>query len=491
MKTRWLAYAVALSALMLFGYACKKGGGSGVTYLTVLQVSPLKTRAPMSRSKPAVGFQVDAPIDAATLSTDTFFVTDPQGSKMVGELALDEDDPSVVVFKPDEPLEVITTFTATITTELAAYGWSDSRRGLRMGVQDPRREWGLSEWIESTGTGRSDDQRIVVDAESNAIAVWEFTNELTGSNPPTGIWSSPLHASRPLGSARTDRRRRRRLAQAVLGGRCGGQRVLRLGGREERRKSGIHHLDESVRGRCRAGVRRNAFRPACCLRSGQPSQPTPTATRSRFGSSWSFPATTAGRPRATLRARHGLGRERAIDTMPTRSVPAVVDVQDGRGPQRDRDLGRDAPGRRTAADGEVLWANRYVAGQGWETARPIKSDPETRSRERAPRASAKTARRTWSGSSTATRRPLRSSSGAKTSGASSMRRGSNWDSTDWGEPSAHRQRRRGRQARAGHRRGRDRASPMRSGRRTTTSSRTTSRTSTPTATRRGPAGAHP
>ncbi len=57
MKSRWLAYAVALGALMMFGYACKKGGGDGATYLTVLQESRPWKVAPTSRSKPASAFR--------------------------------------------------------------------------------------------------------------------------------------------------------------------------------------------------------------------------------------------------------------------------------------------------------------------------------------------------------------------------------------------------------------------------------------------------
>ena len=141
MKSRWLAYGVALGALMMFGYACKKGGGDGATYLTVLQVSPLEGRTDV-QVETRIGFQVDAPIDEDTLSDDTFFVTDPQGTKVVGELALDEDDPSVVVFRPAEPLEVITTFDRDDHHRAGRDGWSDSPRGLRMGFQDPRRRMG-------------------------------------------------------------------------------------------------------------------------------------------------------------------------------------------------------------------------------------------------------------------------------------------------------------------------------------------------------------
>jgi hypothetical protein len=97
------------------------GGVGGAAYLTVLQVAPLEGRNDV-QLEARIGFQSDAPIDDATLSDDSFYVANPRGAKVAGELALDEDDASVVVFKPAEPLEVITTFTATITTELAATG---------------------------------------------------------------------------------------------------------------------------------------------------------------------------------------------------------------------------------------------------------------------------------------------------------------------------------------------------------------------------------
>ena len=188
MNTRWLAYASALVALMVFGDACK-GGSGGVTYLTVLQESPEDERTDV-QVETRIGFQIDAPIDEDTLRSDTFFVEDSNGTRVQGVLSIDDDDPSVAIFNPDDSLDVITTYTATITTELAATGGATLEEDFTWQFMTLDAEWGTSEWIEPSGVGRSDDQRIVVDRQSNAIAVWEFTPELTGSNPPTGIWSS-------------------------------------------------------------------------------------------------------------------------------------------------------------------------------------------------------------------------------------------------------------------------------------------------------------
>jgi hypothetical protein len=389
---------LALSALMVAGYACK-GGGSGVTYLTVLQESPEDGRTDV-QVETRIGFQVDAPIDEATLSSDSFSVTDPQGAELVGTLELDEDDPSVVVFTPDEPLDVITTFTATITTELAATGGATLEEDYDWEFRTLDSEWGISEWIEPTGNGRSDDQRVVVDAQSNAIAVWEFTTTLTGSNPPTGIWSSRYTRvnlwSPPEqidagdgGSLKPD------LAVDGAGnGFCVWEERKNDGSQERNIWANRYEVDQSwgTPERIQASVL-PSLRPNVAADS--------EGNAIAIWVELEFPSNLQVVRSRRYEQGTGWTLNEAIDERPTPSVPESVDVQmDGDGnaiaiwAERALPAGvcsltitttclvsADCPVDETCrrdGNGEVLWANRYVPGVGWETARPIKGDPNTR-----------------------------------------------------------------------------------------------------------------
>ena len=67
---------------MVFGVACKGGGGSTVgEFITILRTSPPDENT-MVNVDARIGFQVsdEAIIDPDTLNGDTFFLTDPDGN---------------------------------------------------------------------------------------------------------------------------------------------------------------------------------------------------------------------------------------------------------------------------------------------------------------------------------------------------------------------------------------------------------------------------
>ena len=398
MYSRWLAYASALIALVVFGYACKGGGGDGTVYLTVLQESPEDERSDV-QVETRVGFQIDAPVDQATLSSETFFVSGPGGTTVEGVISIDEDDPSVVIFKADAPLDVITNYTATITTELASTGGANLEEDYEWGFKTIDSAWGLSEWLESTGIGRSDDQRIVVDGQSNAIAVWEFTNELTGSNPVTGIWSNrytrvDLWGQPEQIDAGDGGSRKPALAADGAGNAfCVWEERKSDGSQEATIWTNRYEVDQGwgTPERLQASVL-PSLRPA--VAADQDGNAVAVWVELEFPSN-----------NQVIRARRyeqgsGWTVNEAIDQMPTPSVPGAVDVQmDGDNnaiaiwAERTLPAGvcsvtitttcllnTDCPVDETCrrdGNGEVLWANRYVPGEGWETARPIKGDPNT------------------------------------------------------------------------------------------------------------------
>jgi len=427
MNTRWLAYPLALVALMVFGYACK-GGGGGVTYLTVLQESPEDERTDV-QLETRIGFQIDAPIDEATLTGDTFFLEDPNGTRVVGELSLDDDDPSVAIFNPDDALEVITTYTATITTELASMGGATLEEDFTWEFMTLDSEWGVSEWVEPSGVGRSDDQRIVVDGQSNAIAVWEFTPELAGSNPPTGIlasrytrvdlWGPP----EPIDAGDGGSRKPSLAADDAGNAFCVWEERKSDGSQEATIWANRYEVDQGwgTPERLQDGVL-PSLRPEVAA--------DPAGNAIAIWVELDFPSNLQ-----VIRARRyepdsGWGMNAPIDAVPNTSVPSTTAVQmDDSGNAialwTERTLTVPEGG-----SGEVLWANRYVAGEGWETARLIKSDPATRAESARLSLSANgEAHVVWiqyvDNPGNQTRNDIWSVRYAP---------GSNWDSTDWTEP---------------------------------------------------------
>ncbi len=196
MKSRWLAYSLLLVGWLSIGYACKGGGGGGGEFIMVLNTSPEDGRNDVQLES-RVGFQIDATIDPATLTNDTFYVTDSQGTRIAGTLAIDEDEPDVAVLTPAEPFLVIASFTATITTGLASSRGATLEQNFEWQFTTLDSAWGVSEWIEQIDTGSSSRAQVVVDEQSNALAVWEY-NEPTGTSiwanhyTRVGLWEEPV-----------------------------------------------------------------------------------------------------------------------------------------------------------------------------------------------------------------------------------------------------------------------------------------------------------
>jgi hypothetical protein len=184
MKSRWLAYSFALLGLMLFGAACKGEGEAVGAFLEVLQTSP-PDRSTATQVETRIGFQIDASIDPATLTDANFFVTHSEGTRVVGALAIG-DEPSIAVLTPDEPLSVITDYTATITTGLSSSGGVTLEQDFIWRFMTLDSEWGETEWVEEPPTGSSSKQQIAIDGQSNALAVWEHSSDPAGSS----IWAN-------------------------------------------------------------------------------------------------------------------------------------------------------------------------------------------------------------------------------------------------------------------------------------------------------------
>jgi hypothetical protein len=369
MKSRGLACALALFGLMSFGYACKGDGGDGGGFITVLQVSPEKNRTDVQVAT-RIGFEIDASIDPDTLTNETFFVTDSDGVRVEGALAIG-DEPSIAVLTPDLPLDVITSFTATITTELSSSSGATLEEDFQWKFETLDAAWGESEWIEPfDSANKSSEQEIAVDEQLNAIAVWE-------SDDGTGIH---IHANR--------------YTRVDLWGEAG--RISDGNG-------------DSTNPKVALDAAGNGFAVWERKEEGSSIRNIWTNRYDVVDGSWGTPAllqtgdVTAARVPAVAADPAGnaiavwIQRDTATDNEVVRAIRYEADT----GWANEVTIGEPGliiAGARTAVgmddDGNaiavwdpavgaagagtrVLWANRYTTGLGWEGVTPIKSDEST------------------------------------------------------------------------------------------------------------------
>lgn len=66
-----------------------------------------------------IGFRTNAPIDPASLTSETFFLTDDQGTRVPSDVFTGE-EPDIGELRPDAPLAAITSFTVTVKAGLAS-----------------------------------------------------------------------------------------------------------------------------------------------------------------------------------------------------------------------------------------------------------------------------------------------------------------------------------------------------------------------------------
>ncbi|MGB5696611.1 MAG: Ig-like domain-containing protein [Polyangiales bacterium] len=368
MTSRWLAYSSAFLALMALGAACKGGGGPEVTFLEVLETSPVEGSASV-QVETRIGFRINAPIDPATLTGDNFFVTDSDGTPVQGALAIDE--PDTAVLTPDEPLNVLTTYTATITTGLSSPGGAMLEQDYDWQFTTLDSAWGVSEWLEQVSTGLSSRPQVAVDAQSNALAAWEY--EVVDG---TGIWANRYTRVDLWGEP-----------EQIDDG-SGGAAKPRLAADDA--GNGFVVWEQTTPGTSIVNIWTNRYTvgegwgtPAL-LQNGEVTQArSPAVAADPAGNAiavW-VQREMSGTNQVVWAIRYepgtGWGTAAPIDDMPTPTAGEVTAV------------GMDDDGNAIAvwarptvptAGGrsEVLWANRYTAGLGWETATLIKPDSETR-----------------------------------------------------------------------------------------------------------------
>lgn len=362
MNSRWLAYRLMLLGLMSLGFGCKgDGGGDAVTTLTVQQTSPTAGQTDVVVDT-RIGFQIDAPIDPNTLTNDTFFVTDSEGTRVEGTLAIG-DEPSIAALTPNEPLAVLTSFTATITTGLRSSNGAMLEEDFDWTFTTLDSAWGESEWLESIGTGTSSKPDIVVDAQRNAMAIWAY-----GESSGTSIWANRYTRIELWGAPEP--------IDAGTGLATDPQLAADAAG------NGFAVWQDGSPGDARIWTNRYAVDQGWgtpeLLQDGEVTRArTPSIAADPDGNAiaiWVQLDMVSNREVVWARRFEpgaGWGAAGAIDELPPSTFSAGQLTA----------LGMDADGnaialwtRPAAPPGDVIWANRYTPGAGWGTAEVINAD---------------------------------------------------------------------------------------------------------------------
>jgi hypothetical protein len=339
-----------------------------VTFLEVLETSPVEGSASV-QVETRIGFRINAPIDPATLTSDTFFVTDSDGTPVQGALAID--DPDTAVLTPDEPLNVLTTYTATITTGLSSPGGAMLEQDYDWQFTTLDSAWGVAEYLEEVSRGISSKPQVAVDAQSNALAAWEY--EVVDG---TGIWANRYTRIDLWGEPE----------QIDDGG--GGATNPRLAADDAGNAFVV--WEQIPEGSVIANIWTNRYTVGdgwgtpVLLQNGEvTAAQIPAVAADPAGNAiavWVQRDTSSADQLVwAIRYEPGLGWGAAapIDDMPTQTIPTSTAV------------GMDDEGNAVAlwsvqtvtstlGRSEVLWSNRYTAGLGWGVAQLIKPDSETR-----------------------------------------------------------------------------------------------------------------
>lgn len=158
-------------------------GGEEAEPFAVLQTSPENHEVGVHREA-VLAVQFNAEIDTSSLNASTFKLRVTDGAEIDGTVSAGA-TPDVALFTPNEPLDVLTGYTATITTGLVdrdarlleeAYSWD---------FETLDSEWGRSQLLEDVEIGPGEFPQVATDPQSNAFAVWQ-----QNFGDFSGIWAS-------------------------------------------------------------------------------------------------------------------------------------------------------------------------------------------------------------------------------------------------------------------------------------------------------------
>ncbi len=188
--------ALCLSLLVpLFLSACRGGGTApstpapDTTAPSVSSTTPAAAATGVARNS-SITATFDEDIFAITVDAASFTLAASSTSNTTAGSVSFDGASNVATFSPNDPLGLLTTYTATLTTAItdlsgnalaADYGWSFTTADGA---------WGSAGQIESDSTGDARNPQIAINSSGNAIAVWRQSDG-TRDN----IWANRFNGS--------------------------------------------------------------------------------------------------------------------------------------------------------------------------------------------------------------------------------------------------------------------------------------------------------
>ncbi len=207
MQSRWLAYCAL--PFVLVALSCKGGDDDTPpdgTFLEIEQTAP----EPGSELVPVtqrIAVRVSAAIDPATVTSETFFLVDGDGTRVPSSVEILEEDPNAPAdqvgtaaeLTPAEELDILSSYTVTVTTGLTATNGSRLENDFSWSFSTLDAAWGeQSELIEPAELPtNSRAQDIAVDEQLSAVVVWEavedsgVTTILANRYTRRDLWGTP------------------------------------------------------------------------------------------------------------------------------------------------------------------------------------------------------------------------------------------------------------------------------------------------------------
>lgn len=163
-------YLLLLLSLISFTglVSCGGGGGGGDPTPTVTSTSPIDgaTGAPRNTTLSAT-FNKD--ILATSVDTSSFSLSD--SAALSGTVSFNGDT-NVASFTPDRPLDLLTTYTATLTTAITDLSGNSLAGNYSWSFTSADGDWGSASLIETNSAGTAISPQISVDNSGNGLVVW-------------------------------------------------------------------------------------------------------------------------------------------------------------------------------------------------------------------------------------------------------------------------------------------------------------------------------
>lgn len=161
----WLALGVGV-----FLHGCSGGGSGAPAPLEVLETVPIDSDAAV-QPEVILAVEFDEDIDPATVTSQTITLSEVNGASVAGAVALGS-RPDIVLFTPEQPLQIITDYRATVATDLMDVRGHSLEEEFSWSFRTIDDEWGLPESISRNAAGDAESPKVGVDSNSTAVAVW-------------------------------------------------------------------------------------------------------------------------------------------------------------------------------------------------------------------------------------------------------------------------------------------------------------------------------